>query len=162
MQIGSNKVVSIAYTLTDEEGRVIDQSSEQAPFAYLHGASNIIPGLEKALEGKQAGDELEVKVAPEQAYGERDDSLVHTLNRSQFQGVDELEVGMQFHAGGDNGGMQVVTITAIDGDDVVIDANHPLAGVTLNFQVKIHEVRDATPEELDHGHAHGPGAANDH
>ncbi|SEQ09091.1 FKBP-type peptidyl-prolyl cis-trans isomerase SlyD [Ectothiorhodospira magna] len=162
MQIGSNKVVSIEYTLTDEDGRVIDQSSGQAPFAYLHGARNIIPGLEQALEGKQAGDELTVKVAPEQAYGPRDDGLVHTLNRSQFQGVDELEVGMQFHAGGDNGGMQVVTITAIDGDNVVIDANHPLAGVTLNFQVKIHDVRDATPEEMDHGHAHGIGAANDH
>ncbi|AHK78129.1 peptidylprolyl isomerase [Ectothiorhodospira haloalkaliphila] len=162
MQIGSNKVVSIDYKLTDDEGRVIDHSSDRGPLAYLHGAGNIIPGLETALEGKKQGDELNVRVEPAQAYGERDEQMIQTLNRSQFQGVDELEVGMQFHAGNQNGGVQVVTVVAIDGDDVTIDANHPLAGTTLNFDVTVREVREASPEELEHGHAHTDEGANDH
>jgi FKBP-type peptidyl-prolyl cis-trans isomerase SlyD len=158
MQISKNKVVSLDYVLTDEQGQVIDQSDEGAAFAYLHGANNIIPGLEQALEGHQVGDNVKVTVPPEQAYGERDDNLTQVLNRSQFQGVDQLEVGMQFHAGNADGtGIQVVTISALDGEAVTIDANHPLAGVTLNFDVTVRDVREATSEELDHGHVHGPG-----
>lgn len=157
MQISKNKVVSLDYVLTDDQGRVIDRSNEGSTFAYLHGAKNIIPGLEQALEGHKTGDNVKVTVSPEQAYGERDDSLTQVLDRSQFQGVDQLEVGMQFHAGNADGtGIQVVTITKLDGDAVTIDANHPLAGVTLNFDVTVREVRDATAEELDHGHVHGP------
>lgn len=158
MQISKNKVVSLDYVLTDEQGQVIDRSDEGSCFAYLHGANNIIPGLEQALEGHQTGDSLKVTVPPDQAYGERDDDLTQVLDRSQFQGVDQLEVGMQFHAGNPDGtGVQVVTITSLEGDAVTIDANHPLAGVTLNFDVTVREVRDATAEELDHGHVHGAG-----
>ena len=157
MLIVANKAVSIDYTLTNDAGEVIDSSAGGAPLVYLHGAGNIIVGLEKALEGKQAGDELSVAIEPGEAYGEYSAELVATLNRSMFEGVDELEVGMQFHASGPDGGMQIVTIRDIEGDDVIVDGNHPLAGQRLNFQVKVVNVRDAHAEELAHGHIHGEG-----
>jgi FKBP-type peptidyl-prolyl cis-trans isomerase SlyD len=157
MLIAPNKAVSIDYTLTNDAGEVIDSSAGGAPLVYLQGAGNIIDGLEKALLGKQAGDELDVSVEPEDAYGEYSAELVATLNRSMFEGVDELEVGMQFHASGPDGSMQIVTIRDLDGDDVIVDGNHPLAGQRLNFKVKVIEVRDASEEEVAHGHVHGEG-----
>ncbi len=157
MQIADNAVVAIDYTLRNDEGEVLDSSEGAQPLAYLHGAANIIPGLENALVGKSAGDELEVSVEPEDAYGEYSLELVAALNRSMFEGVDELQVGMQFHASAPDGGMQVVTIRDIDGDQVTVDGNHPLAGQRLNFKVKVVSVRAATEEELQHGHAHGEG-----
>ncbi|MEK1906547.1 MAG: peptidylprolyl isomerase [Pseudomonas sp.] len=157
MLIAANKAVSIDYTLTNDAGEVIDSSAGGAPLAYLHGAGNIIVGLEKALEGKQAGDELTAVIEPADAYGEYSAELVATLNRSMFEGVDELEVGMQFHASGPDGGMQIVTIRDLDGDDVIVDGNHPLAGQRLTFQVKVVSVREALAEELAHGHIHGEG-----
>ena len=157
MQIAANKAVSIDYTLTNEDGEVIDSSAGGAPLVYLHGAHNIIIGLERALEGKQAGDELDVTIEPEDAYGEYSAELVAVLNRSMFEGVDQLEVGMQFHASAPDGGMQIVTIRDIEGDDVTVDGNHPLAGQRLNFKVKVVNVREAQPEELAHGHIHGEG-----
>jgi FKBP-type peptidyl-prolyl cis-trans isomerase SlyD len=157
MLIAPHKAVSIDYTLTNDAGEVIDSSAGGAPLVYLQGAGNIIRGLEKALLGKQAGDELDVSVEPEDAYGEYSAELVATLNRSMFEGVDELEVGMQFHASGPDGSMQIVTIRELDGDDVIVDGNHPLAGQRLNFKVKVIEVRDASEEEVAHGHVHGEG-----
>ncbi|WP_137974367.1 peptidylprolyl isomerase [Pseudomonas sp. F(2018)] len=157
MLIAANKAVSIDYTLTNDAGEVIDSSAGGAPLVYLQGAGNIIVGLEKALEGKQVGDELSVAIEPAEAYGEYSAELVATLNRSMFEGVDELEVGMQFHASGPDGGMQIVTVRDIDGDDVVVDGNHPLAGQRLNFQVKVINVREASAEEVAHGHIHGEG-----
>lgn len=157
MQIAANKAVSIDYTLTNEHGEVIDSSAGGAPLVYLHGARNIIAGLEKALEGKQVGDELDVTVEPEEAYGEYSAELVAVLNRAMFEGVDQLEVGMQFHASAPDGGMQIVTIRDLDGDDVTVDGNHPLAGQRLNFKVKVVDVRDAAAEEIAHGHVHGEG-----
>ena len=157
MQIAANKAVSIDYTLTNDAGEVIDSSAGGAPLVYLHGAGNIIVGLEKALVGKQAGDEVKVSVEPEEAYGEYSAELVATLNRSMFEGVDELEVGMQFHASGLDGGMQIVTIRELEGDDVIVDGNHPLAGQRLHFAVKVVNVRDASQEEVAHGHIHGEG-----
>lgn len=157
MLIAANKAVSIDYTLTNDIGEVLDSSSGGAPLVYLQGAGNIIPGLEKALEGKQPGDELTVTVEPEDAYGEYSAELVSTLSRSMFEGVDELEVGMQFHASAPDGQMQIVTIRDLDGDDVTVDGNHPLAGQKLTFQVKIVDVRDASQEEIAHGHVHGEG-----
>ncbi|WP_017937271.1 FKBP-type peptidyl-prolyl cis-trans isomerase [Zestomonas thermotolerans] len=157
MQIAANKAVSIDYTLTNDAGEVIDSSAGGAPLVYLHGAGNIIIGLEKALTGKQPGDELDVTIEPEEAYGEYSAELVAVLDRSLFEGVDELEVGMQFHASAPNGGMQIVTIRDIDGDDITVDGNHPLAGQRLNFKVKVVAVRDANPEEIAHGHIHGEG-----
>lgn len=157
MQIADNSVVSIDYTLRNDEGVVLDSSEGAQPLVYLHGAANIIPGLERALAGKLAGDSLEVSVEPEEAYGEYLAELVATLGRSMFEGVDDLQVGMQFHASAPDGGMQIVTIRDIDGDDVTVDGNHPLAGQRLHFQVKVINVRPASEEEIDHGHVHGEG-----
>src|SRR5690606_35850159 len=142
---------------TNDAGEVIDSSAGGAPLVYLHGAGNIIVGLEKALEGKQAGDELSVAIEPGEAYGEYSAELVATLNRSMFEGVDELEVRMQSHASVPNVVVQTVTVHDIDGDDVVVDGNHPQAGQRLNFQVKVVNGRDAHAEEFAHGHIHGEG-----
>jgi FKBP-type peptidyl-prolyl cis-trans isomerase SlyD len=155
MQIGDQKVVILHYTLTDNEGRVIDQS-EDGSFAYLHGASNIIPGLENALAGKSAGEELSVSVSPEEAYGVRDDSMLQQVPKNMFEDTEQIAVGTQFHAQGPNGEMLVVTVMEVQDEHVVVDGNHPLAGVDLNFDVKIIEVRDASEEEVEHGHVHGP------
>ena len=156
MQIAANSVAYIHYTLKDDAGTVLDSSSGGEPLAYLHGGGNIIPGLEKALEGKQAGDKLSVKVAPKEGYGERDESMVQQVPRRAFQGVKDIKPGMRFHANTGHGAAQV-TVTKIQGDMVTIDGNHALAGVTLNFEVEITKVREATAEELMHGHVHGPG-----
>ncbi|KQB53159.1 peptidylprolyl isomerase [Pseudomonas endophytica] len=157
MTIAANKAVSIEYTLTNDAGEVIDSSAGGAPLVYLQGAGNIIPGLEKALEGKAVGDELKVTVEPQDAYGEYSAELVSTLSSSMFEGVDQLEVGMQFHASAPDGQMQIVTIRDLDGDDVTVDGNHPLAGQRLTFEVKVVDVRDASEEEVAHGHVHGEG-----
>jgi FKBP-type peptidyl-prolyl cis-trans isomerase SlyD len=157
MLIATNKAVSIDYTLTNDAGEVIDSSAGGAPLVYLHGTGNLIVGLEKALEGKQVGDEVKVAIEPEEAYGEYSAELVATLGRDMFEGVEELEVGMQFHASAPDGGMQIVTIRDIDGDNVIVDGNHPLAGQRLHFDVKIVAVREASPEEIAHGHIHGEG-----
>lgn len=155
MQIENNKVVTLHYTLKDNDSNVLDQSDDGS-FAYLHGAMNIIPGLEKALEGKVAGGEISVTVSPEEGYGVRDDGRIQEVPKNMFEGDTEIQVGMQFHSQGPNGEMLVVTVVEIKEDVVVIDANHPLAGVDLNFDVKIIEVRDASPEEVEHGHVHDP------
>ena len=160
MHIEARKVVTLNYTLTDNEGNVIDQSTDSS-FAYLHGASNIIPGLENALAGKSAGDSLNVSVEPSEAYGERDPEKTQSVPRNMFPEDTEIEVGMQFHAQGPGGETLVVTIAGIEGDTITVDGNHPLAGIPLNFAVEVIEVRDASEEELDHGHVHGPGG-HDH
>lgn len=163
MQIAPNTVASLAYVLTDAQGNILDQADAQHPFVYLHGAHNIIPGLENALTGKQAGDELEVTIPPELAYGLKDDNLLQQVPRSMFAGADEEHIvpGAQFHAQ-TNAGMQTIVITAVNGDTITIDGNHPLAGETLNFKVKVLEVRAATKDELSHGHAHGPSGHHHH
>jgi len=145
MTIAENKVVTLHYKLTDNDGTVIDQSDDGS-FLYLHGAQNIIPGLENALTGKVSGDELNVSVSPEEGYGERDDSRVASVPRDRFPADGEIEAGMQFHAQSPEGEMNVVTVT----------------DVQLNFDVKIVDIRDATAEELEHGHAHGPEGHHHH
>ena len=157
MLIANQHVVAIDYTLSNDAGEVIDSSAGAEPLVYLHGAGNIIAGLEKALLGKAVGDELDVSIEPEEAYGESSAELLTNLGREMFEGVDELEVGMQFHASAPDGGMQIVTIRDIDGDQVTIDGNHPLAGQQLNFKVKVVSIRAASEEELAHGHVHGEG-----
>jgi FKBP-type peptidyl-prolyl cis-trans isomerase SlyD len=156
MQVGKDKVVSIDYTLTDVGGKVIDSSEGTEPLAYLHGAGNIIPGLERALEGKSAGEEVKATIAPEQGYGQKNPGLIQPVPRAQFPGVKDIKVGQQFQAQ-TNHGPRVVTVVGVNDDTVTVDANHPLAGETLNFDVKVVSVRDATPEEIDHGHPHEPG-----
>jgi FKBP-type peptidyl-prolyl cis-trans isomerase SlyD len=161
MKIAEDKVVSIHYTLKDAGGTVLDASAGGQPLAYLHGAGNIIPGLESALEGCQTGDKLSVTVEPAEGYGERDERLVQAVPRSAFKGVKELAPGMQFQAQGPQG-TRLVVVTQVATDVVTVDANHPLAGQTLHFEVEIAEVRDATSEELEHGHVHGPGGHHHH
>lgn len=156
MKIENNKVVSINYTLRNDAGEVLDSSEGREPLAYIHGMGNIIPGLESQLLGKSAGDSLKVSIPPSEAYGEYDLSQVVQVSRSQFEGAPELKVGMRFTATSDQG-YQVVTITNINDDVVTIDGNHPLAGKTLHFDVTVVDVRDASPDELSHGHVHGPG-----
>jgi FKBP-type peptidyl-prolyl cis-trans isomerase SlyD len=155
MQIGDQKVVTLHYTLTDSEGRVIDKSDDGS-FAYLHGASNIIPGLEVALSGRAAGDEVTIKVAPEDAYGARDDAMLQQVPKTMFEDGSQIAVGSQFHAQGPNGEMLVVTVVEIADEHVLVDGNHPLAGVDLHFDVTIIDVREASAEEIEHGHVHGP------
>ena len=157
MTIKENSAVSFHYTLTDDAGAQIDSSAGQDPLAYLHGAGNIIPGLEKALEGKAAGDQLKVSVSAEEGYGPVQPELIQDVPRSAFQGVESIEVGMQFEAQTGQGGAVPVTVTAVSGETVTVDGNHPLAGKSLHFDVTIEAVREATKEELDHGHIHGPG-----
>lgn len=156
MQIAKDRVATIDYVLKDDEGNVIDQSQD-GNFAYLHGAHNIIPGLENALAGKSEGDEVSVRVNPAEGYGERHEELVQVVQREMFPDDVDVEVGMQFHAQSPDGQMIVITVTDIEDENITIDGNHPLAGVNLNFDVKVCEVRDATDEEVAHGHVHGAG-----
>ncbi|WP_284892728.1 FKBP-type peptidyl-prolyl cis-trans isomerase [Cobetia amphilecti] len=156
MQIAQNAVVSFHYTLTNNEGEVLDSSEGREPLAYIHGAGNIVPGLEKELDGKTPGDELKVAVSPEEGYGEVQEALVQEVPREAFQGVEDIEAGMQFQAQ-TQGGPLMVTVTKVEGDTVTVDGNHPLAGETLNFDVQITNVREASAEELEHGHVHGEG-----
>jgi FKBP-type peptidyl-prolyl cis-trans isomerase SlyD len=161
MQIEKHRVVTLAYTLQDDGDRIIDRSDDGS-FCYLHGASNIIPGLENALTGKSAGDELSVSVPPEQAYGIHDAERTQTVPRDMFPPGEVIETGMQFHAQGPDGGQLVVTVIKVDDDSITVDGNHPLAGVRLNFDVKVLDVRAATGEEIAHGHVHGPGGHHHH
>ncbi len=166
MQVGKNAVVTIEYTLKNPQGDVIDSSVGKQDLLYLHGTGSLISGLEKALEGKPAGSQIEVTVAPEEGYGTRNEALVQTVSKSAFQGIGNLNVGMQFRtqAAGTQGeaGMMVVTVTKMEGDNVTVDGNHPLAGIPLHFDVTIKNVRAATKEELAHGHVHGPGGHHHH
>lgn len=154
MQIEKDRVVAIQYTLKDDDGTVLDASTEDQPLEYLHGAGNIIPGLEKALEGRDEGEQLSVNVPPEEAYGERDDNLKQEVSRELFQGVESVEPGMRFQAQ-TQAGVQIVTVTEVEGESVTVDANHPLAGQALNFEVAVDKVREATDEEKAAGQVQG-------
>jgi len=158
--IGNNSVVTVHYKLTDDNGKVLDSSEGSKPMAYLHGAGNIVPGLEKALEGKGEGDSLQVRVEPAEAYGEVNPDGIKTIEKAAFQGVESVEPGMTFEAQTPDGTTQQIVVKKVEGDAVTIDTNHPLAGVALNFDVQIVGVREATKEELDHGHTHEHGHAH--
>lgn len=153
MQISDNKVVYIQYTLKTTEGAVIDSSSQEAPLSYIHGRGNIIPGLEKALSGKSEGEKFNISIEPEEAYGDRNETLIQTVPKNAFQGVEEIQEGMQFQAQTPTG-PQLITVTEVKGEEIIVDANHPLAGEMLDFDIEVVDVRDATAEELNHGHVH--------
>lgn len=154
MQISQNTVASIDYKLTDGDGQVLDSSEGREPLTYLHGAGNLIPGLESALEGSAPGEAVSVTVDPSEGYGERDDNLIQQVPKSAFEGVEQIEPGMRFQATDENGNGRVVTVTGVQEEEVTVDANHPLAGVPLNFEVNVVEVREASEEEVEHGHVH--------
>jgi FKBP-type peptidyl-prolyl cis-trans isomerase SlyD len=161
MQISQNTVVSIHYTLKNSQGEIIDSSDGAAPLVYLHGAGNIIPGLENELGGKSQGDKLEVTVEPQLAYGERREEMVQDVPIEHFEGVENLQVGMRFRAQSDIG-EQLVTITEIQENLVTVDGNHPLAGETLHFTVEVLELRKATEDEMQHGHVHHGDCGHQH
>ncbi len=154
MKIEKNVVASIAYQVKLEDGVVVDQASNDAPLDYLHGHNNLISGLENVLAGKAVGDKFSVTIEPKDAYGEHSDDLVQRVPAEVFQGVDKIEVGMRFLADTDQGPIPV-EITEVDGDEVVVDGNHMLAGQTLTFDVEVLATRVATEEEIEHGHLHG-------
>ncbi|MFY8325605.1 FKBP-type peptidyl-prolyl cis-trans isomerase [Pseudoalteromonas sp. ZZD1] len=155
MLIATNKVVKMHYSVTDNDNNSIDNSFDGEPLIFIVGTGYLIQGLEDALQGKQAGDTLSVTVEPENGYGERHDELMQAVPKSMFEGM-EIEVGMQFRATTDDGDQSVMIIDIQD-EEVIVDGNNPLAGITLKFDVEILEVRDATADELAHGHIHGEG-----
>lgn len=156
MQIANNKIVTLDYVLKDSEGQVIDSSEGREDFVYLHGASNIVPGLEKALTGKKIGIEFEVTVSPEEGYGTRNEALVDEVPRAMFNG-NEVQLGMQFHAETPDGEKMIVSVIEFDDDVVKVDGNHPLSGAVLDFTIKVVGIRDASETEISHGHVHQPG-----
>lgn len=158
MQIAKHKVVSINYRLTDDKGDEIDASEEGEPLLYLHGIGALVEGLEEALEGKAVGDKLKAALTPEQAFGERDEKLCSTVSKDSFEDVADLAVGMPFYiANEETGENECVFVTGIEEDSVTIDGNHPLAGIHVVFDVSVVDIRDATDEEIEHRHPHGPG-----
>ncbi len=156
MKISKNAVVSIDYTLTDSKGEVLDQSSKGKPLQFIHGMGQLIPGLEKALEGRGAGETLKANIPHAEAYGVRDESLMQSLPKDNFEEIPDLREGMELEAESEDG-VRIITVVGVNEDTVVVDGNHPLAGVDLTFDVTIVEVREATADELGHGHVHGPG-----
>jgi FKBP-type peptidyl-prolyl cis-trans isomerase SlyD len=156
LTIKKDSVVTFNYTLKDDDGTVIDSSSADEPLAYLHGHGNLVPGLERELEGKAAPDKLSVKVTPADGYGEYSRERIQKVPRRTLKGIAKITVGMRLHAQTEQG-PRPVTVTAVTGDMVTLDGNHPLAGKNLNFDIEILDVREATAEELEHGHVHGPG-----
>ena len=156
MQVADNMAVSIHYTLTDDDGEVLDSSIGDEALVFLQGSGNIISGLENAMVGKVAGDKFNVRIAPEDAYGELMEEMIQVISRDMFEGIDNIEVGMQFHADVSSGS-GVVTVVSIEDDEITVDGNHPLAGLPLTFDVEVIDVRPATKEETAHGHIHGAG-----
>jgi FKBP-type peptidyl-prolyl cis-trans isomerase SlyD len=156
VEISADRVVTIHYTLKDDGGTVLDSSAGGEPLAYLQGRGNLVPGLEKALEGKQEGNSIAVVVSPADGYGTRDESLVQRVPKRSLQGAGAVKKGMQFQARTEDG-VRLFTVAAVIGDMVTLDGNHPLADQTLHFDVQVLGVREATAEELQHGHVHGTG-----
>ncbi|MGH1462985.1 MAG: FKBP-type peptidyl-prolyl cis-trans isomerase [Neptuniibacter sp.] len=151
MKIENNKAVLFHYALVNSAGEVLDGSRDGNPLPYLHGHSNIVPGLEAAMTGHETGDKFQAVVAPEQGYGLRDENKVSLVDREAFAGFTELEEGMVCQMEDENGELQIVGITKIADDEVTVDANHPFAGIELNFDIEVMEVRDATEAELAAG-----------
>lgn len=154
--VGAGKVVTLHYTLTNEAGETLDSSQDSDPLAYLHGADNIVPGLETALEGRSVGDRVTVTVPPEQGYGVRDDDGVQTVPRRMFPSEEEIVAGDEYVTKDEDGNPLPVWVVGADEETVTLDFNHPLAGETLHFDVTVVALREAAPEELEHGHPHGP------
>ena len=160
MKVSQDLAVSIHYTLKDEEGQVLDSSEGQEPLAYLQGHQNLVPGLEKALEGLSVGDKKQVAVQPEEGYGEFDEALVQAVPREMFAGIESIEVGMEFQVQSPDGGDHFVEVTAVSDEEITVNGNHALAGKVLNFDVEVMSVREATADELEHGHIHGESCSH--
>ncbi|MBX7150883.1 peptidylprolyl isomerase [bacterium] len=156
MQVAKNTVVTIDYTLTNDDGEILDTSKGHEPLSYIQGIGNIITGLETAMEGRVAGDIFKVSIPPEDAYGIWEESLMQVVPMSAFGDMEGVEIGNQFQIQTAEG-PRVMTVVEVTDDEVTLDGNHPLADMTLNFDVAVVNVRPATAEELSHGHVHGAG-----
>lgn len=156
MGIKKHTVVTLNYTLKNGEGEILDTSEGREPLVYLHGVGGLIPGLESELEGKEAGNSFEAVIAPEDAYGTRRDDMIHVVPKSGFQGDEEMQVGMRVQLQTEQG-PAIATISKIEDEEVTLDLNHPLADMELHFNIEVLELREATEEEISHGHVHGPG-----
>jgi len=162
MKIADGHVVEFNYTLTDSNGSVLDSSEGHGPMPYIHGKRNIVPGLEKQMTGKMVGDKFQVTVEPSEGYGIRMEELVRSFPKSDFEEAQSLEIGAQFQVQDNNGNVFMVEVVKIEDDQVVLDGNHPLAGVTLHFDVEIKSIREATEQEMSHGHIHQHGQGCGH
>jgi FKBP-type peptidyl-prolyl cis-trans isomerase SlyD len=156
MQIARNRVVTLDYKMFGEENQVLESSQDDGPLVYMHGIGELPEGLEEELDGKQAGDEVQVTLLPEDAYGEYDASLVQPVPREQFEELDDIQVGMRFEAETEEG-PRVVHVIGLEDGNVIVDGNEPYAGRTVRFEVKVLGVRQASDDEIEHGHVHGPG-----
>jgi FKBP-type peptidyl-prolyl cis-trans isomerase SlyD len=153
MTVAKDRVVTFSYTLISGERKFLDDSTLEAPVSYLHGHGQLFPALEQALEGRQAEDSVRVEISADRGYGQRDEALLLRVPKKDIEGVDRFEVGMQLEALSEQGN-HIVTVRQVDTDAIVVDGNHPLAGMDLVYFATIKKVRDATPEELAHGHVH--------
>ncbi len=162
MKIANKHVVGIEYVLKDNKGEVLDTNEGGDPLLYIHGLGQIVNGLEKALEGRGAGDKVEVSVKAEDGYGEFDKELIQKIPRSEFKDMEPLEEGMEIVVETEEGEDQIMSISELSEKEVTLDGNHPLAGQDLHFQVTISSIREATAEEIEHGHAHGAGGHHHH
>jgi FKBP-type peptidyl-prolyl cis-trans isomerase SlyD len=160
MKIEDKKVVTFHYTLSNPQREQIESSRESDPMAYMHGAGNIVEGLEKAMAGKVTGDQFEVTVEPKEAYGERNDDGIQRISAKHFKNTGKLAPGQQVTLQTKQGQVQVIVVK-VGRFNIDVDLNHQLAGQTQNFEVEVTDVRDATEEEMSHGHAHGPGGAHE-
>lgn len=156
MQIARNRVVTIDFTMFSEQDEILESSQQEGPLVYMHGIGELPEGLEEVLDGKQAGDEVDVTLAPGDAYGEYDASLVQAVPREQFEELENIGVGMRFEAETDEG-LRVVHVIGLEDGNVIVDGNEPYAGRTVRFEVKVLGVREASEDEIEHGHVHGPG-----
>ena len=158
MQIDDFKAVILDYITRNQDGEIIDSSASDGYLTYIHGTESLIPALEEVLAGRQQGEKLQVTIPCADAYGERDESLVEAVPRANFEGVDDISIGMQFQTEMEPGVPFFVTVTAVDDQSVTVDGNHPMAGLDLNFDLEILEVREASADEIEHGHVHHDGA----
>jgi len=157
MKFGPQKVIRFDYTLSDNDGEVIDSTEGQEPLAFIYGSTALKPALREKMEGRQSGDSFQVTVQPEEGYGLRDEKLIKEVGRDMFGDIEQIKAGMLFQTANADGATDMVTVVAVSDNTVTVDHNHPLAGVTLNFAIDVIEVRDATQEEINHGHVHGSG-----
>ena len=162
MKSAKDTVVTFHYALSDDAGQPIESSQGRDPLTVLLGHGGLVPGVERALLDREVGDKFDVVVPPDEGYGDRREGLVQRVPKKFFRDPDRLRPGMQTVLQQKSGGSQIVTVQKIGSSVIDVDLNHPMAGRTLHFALELTDVRAATPEEIEHGHAHGPDGHHHH